>query len=241
MQPANELDRIKLRRYENILIVSGMGVIAFALWSIVRAAIYYITQPIDIVKSMGLEDELEEFTAGMGAHTAHTVLTVVSMVAVFLVLAVDVSLRVYVGRSAFADGRAKNKKTPVYIVLAVLMAISLIWTTGLDIYNAVEGVEKAAELRDLDTASVSNILNITSLLALVELVIASIMVRRLRKKLGIRIGRDGIVTIEDKQSKTETDMLDTGMFDTGVSELNTAMHEAAGDLSGVMNDVGLGG
>ena len=40
MQTGTDPRLVKLRKYESILVISGFGVIAFGLWSIIRAAIF---------------------------------------------------------------------------------------------------------------------------------------------------------------------------------------------------------
>ena len=186
MQPQNDPNRIKLRRYENRLAISGMAVIAFGLWSIVKALAYFLTQSYDVIDAFGLEDDSHSLEEGLKVADLHSAFSGVLIGIIFTVLVFELLVRVYVGRSAFLDGRELKKKSPVYIILSFLIALLLILSL---VNRAVTGIEGAATDRSevMDTAVVSNLLDITSLLALAEMVISGIRVRRLRKQLGVKV------------------------------------------------------
>lgn len=198
MQTGTDPRLVKLRKYESILVISGFGVIAFGLWSIIRAAIYYFLNPLDLlnyldeselaeIMAMGQEDGVEFITENLA-----TIVTVF----IFIGLAIDLLFRVYVGLSARRDGR-RLKKSVLYIIIVWIMAIimfSSICATIDDFItpiinafseNADEAFEETARNGD-QAASVSIIVDITSFLVLLEVGICSIMVRRLRKQLGIK-------------------------------------------------------
>ncbi|MBQ9061018.1 MAG: hypothetical protein IJ128_07730 [Firmicutes bacterium] len=170
-------DQIKLRKYEHILAISGTGVIAFSLWSIVKAVIYVILSPLSTFSEIMDPKELEQLqTIGIGERAAD--ISIIGVILLMMIL--DVLLRIYIGRSAIADGRQGKKKTPVYLVLSILVAAGMIASN----INRVQGyfqsdTEPVAE--SIRTMTVSWIVDLTSLLALIELIIAGIMVRRLRK------------------------------------------------------------
>lgn len=198
MQTSTDPRLAKLRQYESILVISGYGVIAFGMWSIVRAAIYYFLNPLvvtdyikeaDLAKIMNLGDE-----EGLQIITDN--LQLIITVGILLLLGFDLLMRLYIGLSARKDGRG-FKKSWLYIAVAWFMAISLfnnIATTIDDFFNpiiqaVVENSDTALEVtgkRGDQAASVSIIVDITSLLVLLEVGTCSIMVRRLRKKLGIK-------------------------------------------------------
>ena len=198
MQTGTDPRLVKLRKYENILVISGFGVIAFGLWSIIRAAIYYFLNPLDLanyleeselteIMAMGREDGVEFITENLA-----TIVTVV----IFIGLAIDLLFRVYVGLSARKDGR-RLKKSVLYIIIVWIMAIIMfagICSTFADFIkpivdafsdNADAAFQETAKNGD-QAASVSIIVDITSFLVLLEVGISSVMVRRLRKQLGIK-------------------------------------------------------
>lgn len=173
------MEEIKLRKYEHALVISGVGVIAFGIWSIIKAAIYFILVPLDelgdvqpdeglaVLQAMGMTDR------GIGYVIAVTVL---------FVLLLDFVLRLYIGRAAVIDGRRLKKKRFIYVILAMFVAISTISslvTRGVQLGAGGDTAWGGA----VQAANVSVIVDLTSLLAVIEMIVAAIMVRRLRKAL----------------------------------------------------------
>lgn len=188
MQADNELTQIKLRKYESKLAVSGKAVITFGLWSVIKAALFFITQPVDLIKALGIEEEVTatatEFAKNNVNVEVRFVVSGVILAMIFSYMILAVLLRCYIGRSAITESRGLKKKTVIYIILAVLMSISLIMALS----NVFLG-EPDADGNVLDAALTSRLLDLTSLIALVDLIISAVRVRRLRKKLGIVITR----------------------------------------------------
>lgn len=187
----------KLRKYESILVISGLGVVAFGLWSIVRAAIYYFLNPLkptDYISEADLAKIAADWEAqGIGFLTdkVDTILTTM----IFVLMVVDLLLRLYIGMSARAYGRGRRRRG-FYVVFVWIMAFFMALSIVTTIDDFLEPIFKAIQAGTADAfessakrgdhaASVSLIVDLTSLLVLVELGISSIMVKRLRKKLGI--------------------------------------------------------
>lgn len=171
-------DQVKLRKYEHILAISGAGVIAFGLWSIVKAVIYVILSPVSQFSQVFTEEDMAQLNiANVGEREADIALIVLILFGMVL----DVLLRIYVGRRAISEGRFNRKRRFVYVVLAFFIAVGMLmqlvrrlvflFGPGSDPMPAV-----------IRAMSVSWIVDVTSLLALIELIIAAIMVRRLRKE-----------------------------------------------------------
>ena len=198
MQTGTDPRLVKLRKYESILVISGFGVIAFGLWSIIRAAIYYFLNPLDVANYIK-ESDLDEIMA-MGSEEGMKFVTEnldkIVTAAIFTYMGVALILRVYVGLSARRDGR-RLRKSGLYIVVTWIMALFLLSSIVATIDDFVEPIirafaeNSASALEETgpdadQAASVSILVDITSFLVLIELGVCSIMVRRLRKKLGIK-------------------------------------------------------
>ena len=187
MQAENDLSRIKLRRYETRLTVSGSAVIAFAVWSIIRAALFFLTQRFDLIKSFGVEEELKAMSEGAPAGVdPHFVLNGILLGFLFFYMLIIVLIWLYIGRSAVLEGRGLKKKSILYLVLAVIMILIL---AGSLIPDSVLGLEgDVTNVSDpINTALTTRLLDLTSILALLEMVISAIQVRKIRKELGIKI------------------------------------------------------
>ena len=203
MNTANDPKQIKLRKYENILAISGVAVIAFGVWTIIKSAFYLLLQPFDIEIFIPPE-QLAEMEAEMGPNV--DILTSGVIVgAIFFILFLDLLLRFYIGKSAYADGRARKRKRVIYVIVAIIMAVAFangIWATvsNLLIGEPTEQSEGVEYMRGVLT---SVLLDMTSLLALIELIVSAIQVRRLRKELGIEVknSKDELTILQEETSE----------------------------------------
>ena len=106
------MDNEKLRKYEH---TRGAAVVAFGIWSVVKAVVYFIVIPLakvgaDLRETGGVDFEsIQSFgitDRGLGYITA---------ISIVLVLMIDLLMRFYVGRSAIIEGRGR-KKSIFYII-----------------------------------------------------------------------------------------------------------------------------
>ena len=195
MQERNDPNRIRLRKYENTLTVSGVAVIAFGLWSIIKSGLYFITGNVDILSAFEMEDDIQGLEEFMGTRGAHILADAIALGVLFAFLSVDVLIRIYVGRSAVLDGRRVKKGNVLYVVFAFILIVPL--ATSF-ITEFIPRENQAVSTSELDMVIASQLLDATSLAALLEMVFASIQVRRLRKKLEIGLWGS---RAEDKQRK----------------------------------------
>lgn len=203
MKTANDPKQIKLRKYENILAVSGVAVIAFGVWTIIKAAFYLFLNPFNLEIFISPE-EIAEAKAEAG-EIAGTVMSGVVIAIIFIVLLMDLLLRMYIGRSAYSDGRARKKKSIVYVIIAIFIIFAFANSIGFTISNMINGttVEQTEAEEYMSSAFTSLFLDMTSLLALVELAFSAIQVRRLRKDLGIEVKdrKDTLAMLEEETSE----------------------------------------
>lgn len=103
----NSCLQVRLRKDRNTLVVVGAGVIAFGVWSVIKAVMY---------AAVNIETLLVTRSGERLSPAAF-------WIALAVIVAIELALRVYVGRSAIAEGRGV-KKGALYIVLAILMGLS---------------------------------------------------------------------------------------------------------------------
>lgn len=203
MNTANDPKQIKLRKYENILAISGVAVIAFGVWTIIKSAFYLLLQPFDIEIFIPPE-QLAEMEAEMGPNV--DILTSGVIVgAIFFILFLDLLLRFYIGKSAYADGRARKRKRVIYVIVAIIMAVAFangIWATVSNLFIG-EPTEQSEGVEYMRGVFTSVLLDMTSLLALIELIVSAIQVRRLRKELGIEVknSKDELTILQEETSE----------------------------------------
>ena len=116
------MKEVKMRRYQNLLTVSGLGVIMFGVWSVLRTILLLFFQQNAV--SQAFNDE-------------SVTVRILSYTILAVMLLADSLSRLFVGLSARAEGFGK-KKGYAYIVFAVKPHCS-----GLHRYTFLSDVGKA--------------------------------------------------------------------------------------------------
>jgi len=148
----------KMRRYQNLLTVSGLGVIIFGLWSVLKTILLLFMKE-------GILSEIPD----------DTFVRVMFFLILGGILLIDVLIRLYVGLSARAEGFGK-KKGYGYVVIAILMALASLTSLVLIFFDTNE--------QSLWELIVSVIVEATSLVVTIELLVAAFTVKKLKKELG---------------------------------------------------------
>ena len=160
----NDALHIQLRKNQDTLNFVGLGVMAFGAWSIVRTILYTTLQWNSIIENM-VEQELSAKTAGI-------MYVIVSV----MIMAVEIAIRLYIGRSAIAEGKGERKRSG-YIVVAFLIALlnlSLMFS-----FFMLLGTRTEISLDALVTMFVE----LTSTVILLEMCQSAIRVRKLRRQI----------------------------------------------------------
>ena len=102
-------EQAQIRRLKDTLTIAGSAVIAFSIWSLAKIGMFlsFVDQNT-LSWLLGLDKES---------------LTIAVYVSLIVVALVDVSVRVYVGMSARAEGRGM-KKNPFYLGVAAIVALA---------------------------------------------------------------------------------------------------------------------
>ena len=148
----------KMRRYQNLLTVSGLGVIIFGLWSVLKTILLLFMKE-------GILSEIPD----------DTFVRVMFFLILGGILLIDVLIRLYVGLSARAEGFGK-KKGYGYVVIAILMALASLTSLVLIFFDTNE--------QSIWELIVSVIVEATSLVVTIELLVAAFTVKKLKKELG---------------------------------------------------------
>ena len=152
------MDEVKLRRYQNLLAISGLGVIAFGVWSVLKTILLLCFRD-DLLADVP-DDPLA---------------WVIVFVMIGSILLIDFSVRLFVGLSARAEGLGKKKRR-VYVAFAVLIALSSL--ASLILIFVDSGTTSLLEL------AVSVIVEVTSLVVVIELLTAAVIVKKLKRGPG---------------------------------------------------------
>lgn len=139
----------------------------FGLWSVAK------TIGLFLLQNQGLTLELEVTAQG------DEQLSLAGVVVGVLFIVTDLALRLYVGRSAIAMSRGR-KRSPLFIVLAILMVLASILTVtvliaAIVVFHDQIPVEDIGIGKGLSTL----VIEITSLVMMIELIYCSVRLRRL--------------------------------------------------------------
>lgn len=160
----NDELHIKLRKTENGLITGGLVVILFGVWNVIRIFLFCFMDNVQKRTIMKSTELLTEFPWLM--------YIVLGILALF-----DLLLRWYVGRRAILEGRyGKEKK--FYLVWLIFMIVIGYLLESSNLKQAV-GVRG----NDWEDAVIAAIVDGTSLLIMIQVLLSSLEVKRLRRKI----------------------------------------------------------
>lgn len=159
----------ELRKRENLLVDAGLGVILFAVWSVVRINLY-------LASSSFIVEEIYKEAKTVGIDGKFLLIFMIIIAAGILVW--QLVTRLYIGLSANADGKGKEKSW-AYLVFAAILLL-----TDLQSYYKAFHVDKILAGEGLELDLIPGLcLEAASLYVLMELLIAGVRVKILRKKM----------------------------------------------------------
>lgn len=157
--------QLELRRQQNNLVILGGGVIAFSLWGLLKMLLILITA----------NTQKNYIIQGVGEGTAEKIAFYVLF---FIFIFADLLFRIYIGRSAIAEGRGKRKGT-LYLLFAILLFVFYMAGIGLNMFI------KLAEYESLEDRIVQTVIEITSAVIYLELFISALRTRAIQRKMAL--------------------------------------------------------
>ena len=166
MQENDEL-QIQLRKNQDTLKIVGLGVMAFGAWSVVKTILSTTLQWSTIIGEMNVP--------GVDRRIQGIAFIIMSAV----ILAVEIAIRLYIGRAAIAEGKGE-KRGPGYIAVTFVITVLGLAMTIASI--VVPGLRTELSLDVL----VSLFVELTSTIVALEMCWSAIQVRKLRRQLAER-------------------------------------------------------
>lgn len=160
-----------LRRCCDTLSTSGAAIIAFSFWDLAKALLSSIYGSSAPVENEALAQRLQSIIEAMGDR--RNALLIVLVFALLLLTQLALVLRFYVGLSARAEARGKQKGW-AYVVLAEIMA-------SMSAVLMIAGVLLSQSASSAVGLIVTGAIELTSLFAYIDLIRSAIMVKRLRR------------------------------------------------------------
>jgi len=158
----NDPASVKYRRNKNILNVLGSGVIMFGFWTIIK-----------IIAQVLLGDQYIDRESIMELGIGGTIFVVFVVAFVF---SIDFIMRLYVGLRARRESRGQ-KVGSGHLVVSVFLILGSLLSIGVVIWNIMD------TQGDLDDNIAAIFLELSSLVITLEVFMASVSVKRYRKKL----------------------------------------------------------
>ena len=159
-QPSEQALR---RQYEDTLVITGTGVMAFGVWSLAKTVVVAVLR-MDLL----MWEVFGREVSGKEALLFFFVLGVM--------LLIDLVIRLRLGLAARAEGHGKSgQKTS--LVLATLLAIPSLASILFSLFSFITGSHSPFELVDM---VVTVAIELTSFVLLVEMIMAVVRLRALR-------------------------------------------------------------
>ena len=159
----NQKESIQLRKYQEILMITGAGVLLFSVWSFIRFFIAYAFYP---------EDLMDYYQIDASDIEGKRYLLIVTCTA----LVIDLLFHWYIGRRAIAEGRGR-KSGVLYLFMAAFLCLSSVLNIEAVLSDA--DIFYAGGADRITTA----IIEMTSLAIFLEMIHAAIRLKISRKAL----------------------------------------------------------
>lgn len=149
----------KKRRLENNLVTLGTGIIAFGLWAFIKLVLTVI-----FVGSAYYEDTTEEDQLAV-------------IIATWVVAILTLLMYVWLGFSARAEGKGKQKH-PFYLIVVGMISLYSITVILLETFYLLSEIN---HIEDTLTFFVTIIIDVTRMIFLIELIYSSVSLRIIKK------------------------------------------------------------
>ncbi len=163
----------ELRKRQSHLTQAGTGVMLFAAWRVISVNLYLGLGMLPL-------EMIHEAAAEFGLNEKFFLIFLIALVA--CVLLWQLSIRMYIGLSAAAEGKGKTKGWLYLAVTAVVMAaeLQMAWV-AFDIDRILAG--EAMEINVIISTIISFFMELASAYVLLELLLSGVRVKLLRKKM----------------------------------------------------------
>lgn len=158
----------KLRKQQSLLVDAGTGVILFGVWGIAKVFLYLGLSPTFLEGLHIITQEME-----MDEKTFSAILWF--MFAIWLTI--EMIVRLYVGLSAIAEGKGKKKGYCYLIVAAAMLGTTL--SQGWEAFGPEALVKSNIDM----SLILSFCMELASVYVILELLVAGIRVKRMKKML----------------------------------------------------------
>lgn len=159
----NDPDSVRIRKNKGTLLITGAGVAAFGIWSVIKVVMEFMLAPVD--------EELAAYFIEVGEGGAVFIGAFMAVV-----IMIDVILRIFIFTCARKESRGEKAKGLIF--LSALVISGSLFSLVYVLVSSLSGVYYELSMTD----EVSLFVELTSLVVTVEMIAASIGNRRLLAK-----------------------------------------------------------
>ena len=174
----NSEEQIRIRRAQSTLAIVGTGIIMFGAW--VALKVYSIV----LLRESKTLEELRSYVPEDADPMSDRLLLFTLLAIITIYVAIELGVRMYIGKSAIAESRGK-KKSVMYIVLTfilILLALISVMFDGAGLIQKVIGTESGVENTTQTDMLTAFIIDLTSLIMMIEMVVCAFRVRKHKKQ-----------------------------------------------------------
>ena len=170
----NDPRQIAIRKCQSNLIIVGTGVIALAVWDAIKTILLLVILRNETV------DDIKRSSEAEAEGLSNTALFVMICIMTLIVLLIVVSARLYIGRSAIAEGRGGRGRRGYLLLACVSLLFSMVTIfSDISIYINDQIPQEYGALRN-DVSLPAIIIEVTSMIMILEMVVSTIRIRKLR-------------------------------------------------------------
>ena len=155
-------DKVRLRRYEDDLYVSGLGVTVMGIWIVLKSVMEMFMVPDDGI----LMDT--------GDPTESAVYNVLLIAGMAVVLVIALRLHFYIGLNAIRAAKGKHYKKGYYTAAIVLLVFTVI---SMSVYR-----EMLEDLDNIDTTIASILVDLTTIYIFATVIISTNKIKKRKTK-----------------------------------------------------------
>lgn len=156
---------VKLRKYENTLIISGQAFIAFGMWSVVK--IFLQTLLPNAQRTILLD-----------GHEGNPLYLFMVLTIEVILCGFDIVFRIYIGKTAIAIGRGNHRKSMHFYLFLTSLAFLI------ELASIYEYLFFEAPLVDWNDRIATGFVLFSSFLCTTDLIVSAWKVRKYRREVG---------------------------------------------------------
>lgn len=149
----------KLRRYENDLNISGIGVILMGVWSLLKIIFETILNSEEFFDVNGLSD-----------HTYGIIIMVLFIIIIFFVI---MTVHLYIGMNAIKAAKGRKHKKNYFIAAVIILLLTIL--------SIIDYKNKFEDLEHFDTTLSALLVDLTTIYIFIVLIRSSIKIKQIKK------------------------------------------------------------